>query len=100
MSSVSKQAQAMPSTRNPSRSKWVFWAAIGLAAFVAMGVPMMSMMIFMGQMTESMRQMVVSVDRMSADVSVMKDNLVSLSDYMKGGWAVSSSYPNILYGHQ
>ena len=62
---------------NGQIGKWVLWVLGGLGAFAAMGVPMIAMMVFMGQMTESMGRMVVSVDRMSDDVGVMKESLVA-----------------------
>ena len=58
--------QATPSLRK--RNLLIGLAAVG--GFLAMGVPMLSMMVFMGQMTRHMGHMVEAVDRMAGDVSV------------------------------
>ena len=75
-------AQNAPSPSKRGFGKWLLWGVAGLAAFAAMGVPMLAMMVFMGRMTTSMERMVVSVDQMSSDVTVMKDNLVAMGNYM------------------
>jgi hypothetical protein len=69
----------------PSRGQFarrLAWGLMGLGAFLAVGMPMLSMMVFMGRMTDSMARMVVSVEAMRGDVSVMSEQLVEMAHDM------------------
>lgn len=71
-----------PVSEEKSDNKKLKWLLIGLAgagAFVAMGVPMLSMMYYMSQMNVHMGNMVGSIESMSGDMADMKNYLRSMN---------------------
>jgi hypothetical protein len=58
--------------------RWALFALLGTAAFVAMGLPMLSMMYFMSQMNSHMGRMVDSVETMTGYLHSMNVGVVSM----------------------